>query len=238
MASGDVERRLGWERDGFFIVPRMLSEKQTRELSEACDHVLQQVRLASGSTGHTTTHIAALLAPHYFAQRPEALALLTDFVSSRQVLSLVHDLGRAHEGTLNLRDVQYFHEPSQRDYDGAWHRDGDTPSLAGLNETTDADPGAERSTLLRFRVAFSSDDHLEYVPGSHARRDTPEELRIRWGVVRNAPLASEHFRVELGAGRCLRIRHLGRASRTLSPRSRAQDLRLALWFWATETRAQ
>ena len=34
---------------------------------------------------------------------------------------------------------------------------------------------------------FGSDDRLEIVPGSHARWDTPDELRIRRGADRTTP---------------------------------------------------
>jgi ectoine hydroxylase-related dioxygenase (phytanoyl-CoA dioxygenase family) len=182
VASDEVERRRPWEQDGFFIVRRLVSPEQVSRLSEACDHVLQQVRAGSSTQGHVTTHVAGLLAPDYFVQRPEVLTRLSDYISSREVIAQIHDLGRPGEGLPNLRDTQYFHEPSTRDYDGPWHRDGDGP------------------TLLRFRIAFAHDDHLEYVPGSHARPDTPEEQSLLKGPVRNAPLASASVRIDLEPG--------------------------------------
>jgi Phytanoyl-CoA dioxygenase (PhyH) len=192
MANDEIERRRAWGQDGFFIVRRLVRPERVSELSEACDHVLQQVRGASSAQGHLTTHVSGLLAPDYFVQRPEALTRLSDYMSSREVLTLIHGLGRTGEGLPNLRDTQYFHEPSTRDYDGAWHRDGDGP---GSNGAVDARP-----TLLRFRIAFAHDDHLEYVPGSHVRPDTPEERSLLNGMARNAPLTSGSIRIDLEPG--------------------------------------
>ncbi len=192
MANDELERRRAWEQDGFFLVRHLLRPAQLRELSEACDHVLQQARDASSAQGHSTTHVSGLLAPDSFAERPEALTRLADFMSSREVLTLIHGLGRKGEGLPNLRDTQYFHEPSTRDYDGAWHRDGDGPGSS--------DAVAARPTVLRFRIAFAHDDHLEYVPGSHVRPDTPEERTLLKGTVRNGPLSSGAIRIDLEPG--------------------------------------
>ena len=193
MTTDDIVRRRAWEQDGFFIARGLIRPQRARELSDACDHVLQQVRAASSAQGHLGTHVSDLLAPEYFVERPEARMRLADYMSSREVVTIIHDLGRAGEGLLNVRDAQYFHEPSTRDYDGAWHRDGD-----GAAPPVDAVPS--RPTLLRFRVAFAHDDHLEYVPGSHARPDTPEERSVLKGAVRNTKLASGPVRIELQPG--------------------------------------
>jgi hypothetical protein len=193
MANDDSDRSLRWKRDGFFIARRMLGPERVRELSEACDHVLQQVRAASSEQGHSTTHVSGLLAPDYFVGRPEALTRLAAFMSSREVLAVLDGLGRPGEGLPNLRDTQYFHEPTRRDDDGAWHRDG---GLAGVG----IDSAAARPTLLRLRIALSHDDHLEYVPGSHVRGDTPEEHTAIARRIRGAPLASGQVRIELQPG--------------------------------------
>jgi len=195
MAS--VHDRLdSWERHGFFIVREHFDARLVSELAAACDHVLGQVRARSRDAGHTSTHITSLLVPDYYRDRPDALAQLTALPSAREVLELIHDLGRPLEGQLQLRAAHYFHEPSQRDYDGPWHRDGDEVALGQPDDGQSARPG----TLLRFRVALCADDHLEYVPGSHKRCDTPQELQLRRGAVRNAPLARGAVRIHLRAG--------------------------------------
>jgi len=163
MTIQDDERRQRWARDGLFVVRRAFDDAWVGQLASACDHALGRVRATSKETGHTTTNISPLLHPECFADRPDALQCLIELASSRAVVALVHDLGKPGEGELNLRDIQYFHEP-KRDYDGPWHRDG--VSVARAEAET------SRPTVLRFRVALAADDHLEYVLGSHARPDT------------------------------------------------------------------
>jgi hypothetical protein len=189
------DRLQAWELDGFFVVPRVFAADRVAALVEACDHVLAQVREVSKQTGHSTTHITGLFAPEYFAERPEFLARLSAYASSREVVGLLQDLDLQNEGPLNLRAAHYFHEPSARDYDGEWHRDGDEVQLPGP-----AGSRALRSTSLRFRVALARDDHLEIVPGSHRRVDTPEEERLRRGHLRNAANVPGAIRIELEPG--------------------------------------
>jgi hypothetical protein len=192
MANDEIERQRAWEKDGFFIVRRQAPPERVRELAEACDHVLEQVRSTSSAQGHLTTQVSGLLAPDYFVERPDVLTRLSTYMSSPEVLTLIQSLGRTGEGHPNLRDTQYFHEPTARDYEGPWHRDGDG---AGSNDVVVARP-----TLLRFRIAFAHDDHLEYVPGSHIRPDTPEERALLKGTARNAPLTSGSIRIALEPG--------------------------------------
>jgi len=175
-------------------VRRWLPQQQVWALADACDHALAQMRAASTVVGHSTTHISGFLIADYFSSRPDALARLSEFVSSPQVLMLIRDLGRPLEGEPAVRDIQYFHEPTAADRDGAWHRDGDVLSLTGDQAATN------HTTRLRYRVALAADDHLEYVPGSHLRADTPEELKLRTGPVRNAALALGSQRIVLEPG--------------------------------------
>lgn len=193
----EPQLRRAWDRDGFFVVPALIEPARISALTEACDHVLSQVRATSQGTGHSTTHIAGLFAPEYFTDRPELLARLIELASSREVLGLIHDLGSPHDGALQFRTAHYFHEPSGRDYDGEWHRDGDEVQSPQLSVSAAAGP---RPTSVRVRLPFAHDDHLEIVPGSHRRDDTAEELQLRRGRIRNAKNALGAVRLELAAG--------------------------------------
>jgi len=190
---GQQELLRAWRERGYFVIPGWLARAERLGLAGACDHALERARAESKVSGHLTTHLPNVLVPDYFRERPAALATLIEFVRSPAVLGLVQDLGPPLEGELELRSVQYFHEPSTRDYDGAWHRDGD-------EATPIAPASTQRPTLVRFRIALAPDDHLEYVPGSHTRPDSEAELRVRRGAVRNGPLPSEVERIALEAG--------------------------------------
>lgn len=177
------ERRTAWARDGLFIVPRLFDDAWVRRLAGACDLALERVRATSTETGHTTTNISPLSHPEHFADNADALECLAALPASSAVVALVSDLSLVDgEGDLNLRDLQYFHEP-KRDYDGDWHRDITHPT-----------------TLLRFRVALAQDDHLEYVLGSHTRADTDDEHRVLTGSQRSGPLPSKALHVHLEPG--------------------------------------
>lgn len=191
MTIHDDDRRQQWTRDGLFVVRGAFDSAWLKQLASACDHALARVRSMSNETGHTTTNISPLQLPECFADRPDALQCLAELPSSRAVIALVHDLRRPGEGALNLRDLQYFHEP-KRDYDGPWHRDGVSAERP--------EPQTSRPTILRFRLALSADDHLEYILGSHARHDTAEETRVLAGSKRDGAFPSEARRVALQPG--------------------------------------
>jgi ectoine hydroxylase-related dioxygenase (phytanoyl-CoA dioxygenase family) len=196
------QRLLAWRRDGWFVIPGFADAARVYALAQACDHALASARARDASAGRTSTHLPSLLDPQAFAERPELLARLVAFASAPDVLALISDLGARHEGALNLRDAQYFHEPTQRDYDGEWHRDGDIVTLPKLVAsprcTVPTVPTVP--TLLRLRIAFAPDDHLEVIPGSQRRDDTPEEARLRRGPIRNGSNAPGAVRVTLEPG--------------------------------------
>ncbi len=194
--DGHDARLRAWERDGFFVVSGLFDPERVAALAEACDHVLAQVRANAKGAGHTTTHIAGLFAPDHFAGRPDLLARLVRFASSPEVVGLTHALGRPDEGPLTLRTAHYFHEPSARDQDGEWHRDGDEVQLP-IDPASSRPP---RATRLRFRIAFARDANLEIIPGSHLRQDTPEETRLRRGAARTSGNIPSAVRVALEAG--------------------------------------
>lgn len=190
--------RAAYLRDGVVVLRARLSRDVLLPLSAACDHVLSQVRAASPNVGHNSTHIRGLLDPAFYSGRPQLLEGLISFASSSTVVALAEGLGQPLEGELRLRAVEYFHEPSTRDYDGEWHRDGDEVQRPRL--TVDDGSAVRPATLLRFRIAFAPDDHLEYVPGSQLRADTPEELHARRGAIRNGPIPSPSVRIALQPG--------------------------------------
>ena len=97
MANDEIERRRAWMRDGFFIVRRQVRPERVRELSEACDHVLQQVR------GASSTHVTAF-------------AMSQPWTSGRHgIPSLV----RVIEPVVHASPARLFTTRSNRDF-GPW----------------------------------------------------------------------------------------------------------------------
>jgi hypothetical protein len=168
------ERVRHWRTRGYFIVRRFASAAEIDTLRRSCDGVLERKRRASPSVGHTTTHIG-LFDPTEFGDESQRLQPLLEFLASARVCTLLRDLAPPSAGDPWLKTLQYFHEQTVRDWQGAWHRD----SQFGRNDPEVEKAFLRRTTAVRFRVACLPDDRLELVPGTHARWDTEEELAIR-----------------------------------------------------------
>jgi ectoine hydroxylase-related dioxygenase (phytanoyl-CoA dioxygenase family) len=179
MRHGDAaeERLRRWSTHGYFMVRGFASAAEIDALRRACDGVLERKRSTSTSIGHTTTHIDGLLDPMEFVDEPQRLQRLLEFFGSARLCALLRDLAPSSVGDPWLKTLQYFHEQTQRDWQGAWHRD----SQFGRTQPEVEKAFIRSSTAVRFRVACLRDDRLELVPGTHARWDTDEELAIRKG---------------------------------------------------------
>jgi ectoine hydroxylase-related dioxygenase (phytanoyl-CoA dioxygenase family) len=169
------ERLQRWHQHGYFVVRAFASADEIDGLRSSCDRVLERKRRASRSVGHTTTHIDGLLDPAEFGDEPERLQRLLEFFGSARLCALLRDLAPPSAGDPWLKTLQYFHEPTVRDWQGAWHRD----SQFGRSDAEVEQAYMRSLTAVRFRVACLPDDRLELVPGTHARWDTDQELPIR-----------------------------------------------------------
>ncbi|MBX3226844.1 MAG: phytanoyl-CoA dioxygenase family protein [Labilithrix sp.] len=186
------DRIVAFREHGFFVVPGFFVAAERTTLRRACDDALRHVRERSQETGHTTPSISLLTDPSCFERAAGAMEL----VGSSRVCALLRGLSLpGEEETPRLKDVQYYHEQTRRDWDGDWHRDSQLgrPDLE-LERTI-----VQTTTAVHFRVALEDDDRLEIVPGSHARWDSPEELRIRKGRDRTTTMPRA-ARVVLRAG--------------------------------------
>ncbi|WP_437315237.1 phytanoyl-CoA dioxygenase family protein [Sorangium sp. So ce385] len=198
MSTSTIDRVAAFRAHGFFVAPAFLNTATRADLRRACDVALSHARALSRETGHSTPRISLLTDGIVcFQDDPRALELIAAFVGSPRVCELLSGLARPQEGdTPRLKDAHYYHEQTRHDWDGDWHRD---------SQFGQPDPEIERAvvattTSVHFRVALEDDDRLEIVPGSHARWDTPEELRIRRGAGRATPDMPNAVRVALRAG--------------------------------------
>jgi hypothetical protein len=176
-----------WVRRGYFVVRGFAEPDEICDRRRSCDVVLDQIRAESNDLGHSKANIAYLTEPRYFTGDRHALNRLLEFVGSVRVRNLISGLSHPDEQRLLFHNTQYFHEQTMGDWDGNWH--GDTQFCI-------PDAEAERqfaltTTAVHFRVAFVSDDRLEFVPGSHARWDTTDEYQIRKGSVPNGLMPAQ-----------------------------------------------
>jgi hypothetical protein len=182
---------------GYFVLPAFLNPTELRELRLACDIALERARAESSDNGHTTPKIGLFTEPSHFSDQPGALDRLTKFVGSARVCALLEGLApEGEDGTPHLKNTDYYHEQTKRDWDGDWHRD---------SQFGQPDPELERrriltTTSVHVRVALEDDACLEIVPGSHRRWDTPEELQIRKGSKRASSAMTGATRIALEAG--------------------------------------
>ena len=162
-----------WRRDGCVVLENFFDPGELAPLAPICDRV-HAAMCEEDEAWRDSTNIAYLTEPRFFEGRPDELSTLLRFIAHPRLLALIAPLGE--EAPL-FHNTQYFREPARTSRPGDWHRD--TQFLA-------PDPELERERIfeppgLHVRVAFEPDDALEYVPGSHRRWDTAEELERRKG---------------------------------------------------------
>ena len=186
-----------FRNQSFVVLPQFLQASERTRLRRACDAVLDWSRAHSAETSHTTPRVSLLTQAHSFEHGPELLLPVLALAGSARVCALLRGLQPAAARDMpELEDAHYYHEQTQRDWDGDWHRD---------SQFARGYPDLERELIantwaMHLRVAFEDDDRLEVVPASHARWDTDEELAIRRGSRRATSDMPNAMRVRLRAG--------------------------------------
>lgn len=188
-----------FREQGFRIEPGFLASTFTAayrtKLRAACDAILERRRAQSEGIGHTTPRVSLVEA----IPNADIEEILASFVSAPALSTLLRDV----TGSLappRLERLDYYHEQTKRDWDGDWHRDSQFGRPDPTAEERVAVGSNAEAPSLHLRVAFERDDHLEIVPGSHARWDTPEELRIRKGPARASSTMPGALRITLAPG--------------------------------------
>ena len=183
---------------GFAVLPAFFPTAQHGPLRQSCDRALARVRQDNRETAHSTPRISLLADGCDVGHDALLLSPIIEFATSPRVCALLRALTDDGRAAPRVEEVHYYHEQTKRDWDGDWHRD---------SQFGRPDPELERAFIetttavrVHVRVAFEDDDRLEIVPGSHARWDTPEELRIRRGADRAAALMPRATRIQLRAG--------------------------------------
>lgn len=187
-----------WERDGFFVVRRLFDAGKVSALREVCDEIFGQWLAESSDPAAAAnyTNMAFLTEPRFLEGHPRRRVTLLSAVADESILNVVSNVfGRE----LPFFNTQYFFEPATETRAGDWHRD---QQFDAPDEETER--VRMRATLgIHAHLALVADDHLEYVPGTHARWDTPDELRIRRGLdgaAKNSDAMPGARRISLEAG--------------------------------------
>jgi len=223
--SSNSELVHSFRRASFVILPKFLDPAQRGALRRAADAALDWSRAQCSETSHTTPRISLLTQATSFEGGAATLAPILAFAGSARVCALLAAVAQAEAAAIpQLKDAHYYHEQSLRDWDGDWHRDSQFARAA-------PDPELERELLVssfsvHVRVALEPDDRLELVPGSHARWDSDDELRIRKGSNRATDQMPGAARIVLEAGdACLfHAWSIHRATYRRAPLRRTLDL--------------
>ena len=196
MSAGAL--REAYERDGFVVVRRIFDEEKVAALREVCDEIFEQWVAESRDPGAARdyTNMAFLTEPRFLEGRPRRRTVLLSAVADENMLNVVSEISGREPLFFN---TQYFFEPATETRQGDWHRD---------QQFDAADDETERERMravvsVHMHLALAPDDHLEFVPGSHARWDTPAELAVRrgtGGAAKNSDAMPGARRVRLDAG--------------------------------------
>ena len=190
--------REAFERDGFVVVRQIFDDEEVSALREVCDEIFSQwlAEADDPAAAADYTNMAFLTEPRFLADHPRRRAVLLSAIADEKLLGAVAEVAGRE---LPFFNTQYFFEPATETRDGDWHRDQqfDAPDDETERQRMRAIAG------LHAHLALAADDHLEYVPGSHARWDTPAELRIRRGLdgaAKNSDAMPGARRLRLDAG--------------------------------------
>ncbi|MBP0020915.1 MAG: phytanoyl-CoA dioxygenase family protein [Cyanobacteria bacterium SBLK] len=165
-----------WNTDGYIIFPNFIDAVKIKKLRRICDRILEQIqaRREANREFKDVTNIAYLTEIQYFQDDRLPLIELLEFIGSPQIVGILEKIA----GEIPLfHNTQYFYQPKFASWEGDWHRDSqfDAPDVE-LEKIR-----MQEFTGVHFRVAFLTDDRLEYIPGSQKRWDTEIEFNIRKG---------------------------------------------------------
>jgi ectoine hydroxylase-related dioxygenase (phytanoyl-CoA dioxygenase family) len=187
-----------WDRDGFVVVPGLLNAAEVALLHAICDDVFEQWRRAAPNPKKAANliNMAYLTEWRYFEQQPERLTVLLEAIAAPKILSVLKQLS---DKDLIFHNTQYFFNPLDESRQGDWHRD----QQFGVPDDETEKLRMAQTVGIHAHIAFLADNNFQYVPGTHARWDTPEELAIRRGAngqPKNSPNMPGAVRIKLEPG--------------------------------------
>ncbi|MCJ1445498.1 MAG: hypothetical protein MMC23_006003 [Stictis urceolatum] len=184
--------RTSLERDGFALIPSILSSSQLTLLRNACSHATTLARTGQwphirtlpkqfppwpSDPSHGIWGVQHLLHP----SMPHQEVFAASYFSS-QIAGVVTELMKCSEGELVMELYNLLVRPDE-DFELRWHRD-DIPSTASREEEErrlcasagNGEGEGEREYLhAQWNLALFEDQSLVVVPGSHRRARTEAE---------------------------------------------------------------
>ena len=171
-----------WQRDGYIVVPGLLSQARAARLAAIAEPILAQWRGCNPETGEPgggadATCMRHLNHPGYFDRQSRAgLIELLQAVADPAVLDVCRVILDAEP---LFRCTSLFMNPQTHNLDGNWHRDSQFHHPDEEQEKHAIAAGGDLGSSVQLQVALVPSDDVEVVPGSHRRWDTDAEYAIR-----------------------------------------------------------
>ncbi|MCX5659708.1 MAG: hypothetical protein NTW19_08305 [Planctomycetota bacterium] len=171
---------------GQIHVPRIIDADRVVNLRCISEHCLSQWRCKPNAKGEIpspgSTVMRHLNHPGYFPNNRQWLVDILDFIADPKIIAVVQEvLG----DEVLFRTISLFMNPLTPGSDGNWHRDCqfffddfDKEKAAILKEGDNL-AATRKSSGIQLQVALIPSNHSQFVPGSHRRWDTEDELYIR-----------------------------------------------------------
>lgn len=167
MAQGDFHA--DFQRNGYYLFRDFFSEKEVIDISETI--------LPAHARWVEVNRVPAIVNSNYLTATrymPDADARCSAFrfIASERIVAVAQRLCPRGVYFLN---TQLFFNPVDAARKPYWHRD---VQYLGVDETAQQQI-IQNDVVLHFRIPFSADPGLEFIPGSHRRWDSPLERAVR-----------------------------------------------------------
>ncbi|KLO07408.1 hypothetical protein SCHPADRAFT_909526 [Schizopora paradoxa] len=172
-----------YERDGFVLVPNLISPNQLSELRAACARVVKKTR--RGDWPHR--RVVGKQFPPYGDTNPDSWGVqhvmhpaldepaFVRWYTSDAVVDVVEQLLECEEGALQMELFNLLINPERHSFALRWHRD-DIKETATTEEETEA--LGKWHYGVQWNTALYEDSCLFVVPGSHKVPRTPEQRAL------------------------------------------------------------
>lgn len=168
-----------WETEGYITAPGVLDAERVENLRRICDDVLQQFLACCPEKkrpgGPDDRCMRNLHRRSYFEDRPDDFVFMMEAFADPELSGIIEEiLGEK----VILRGTTLWFTPKTLRSPGNWHRDIQY-MVDSVDEQKKFVESRAAQTGAQLMLALVPTDTNEYLPGSHLRWDTEEELQMR-----------------------------------------------------------
>ncbi|MCJ8330603.1 MAG: phytanoyl-CoA dioxygenase family protein [Lentisphaeria bacterium] len=174
------EMKKHWDENGCIHIPGVITPELAARLEKICDGIIERFKTLNPETGEpgkeAANQVRKIEHPDYHENVDDRL-LIMETLAAPGILEFVE--GIIGKETRFLTST-LFHDIDIGHSDGGWHRDTQFiyPDIDEQKKMITAPNDLADAQVM---IALVPSEDSEYVPGSHKRWDTPEEIEIRLG---------------------------------------------------------